>query len=291
MPGTLFVVATPIGNLEDLTFRALRTLREVDLVAAEDTRRTSKLLAHYEIRKSMVSLREHNERREGPRLVSRMLAGESVALVTDAGTPGISDPGADFVRLAREAGLAVVPIPGPSAVVAALSVSGFPAGEFVFLGFPPPSGQRREDWFERLFSETRTAVFFEAPHRVSGAISKLHLVCVDRPIIVLREMTKLHESIGRLTNEQDNEGVARSNVAGEFVIILGPKIDFATTGDVNSGRVEQIVSKLDPMRVFSEGELCQVVAALSGTSPVKAANLIKKARISVKRQNRAADQA
>src|SRR5690349_17841426 len=133
MPGALFVVATPIGNLEDLTFRALRTLKEVDLIAAEDTRRTSKLLSHYEIRKPMVSLREHNEVRESPRLVARMAAGESVALVTDAGTPGISDPGARLVAATHAAGLKVTPIPGPSAVTAALSASGFSADSFVFM--------------------------------------------------------------------------------------------------------------------------------------------------------------
>src|SRR5678815_494423 len=135
MPGTLFVVATPIGNLEDLSFRALRTLKEVDLIAAEDTRRTAKLLAHYAIRKPMVSLREHNEHRETPKLVARLAAGESIALVSDAGTPGISDPGQFLVQAAREAAIKVSPIPGPSAVMAALSATGLAADSFVFLGF------------------------------------------------------------------------------------------------------------------------------------------------------------
>src|SRR5690349_17707575 len=172
MPGTLFVVATPIGNLEDLTFRALRTLREVDLIAAEDTRRTAKLLAHYEIRKPMVSLHEHNEHREAPRLVERIAAGTSVALVSDAGTPGISDPGEQLVRLARERGLTVTPIPGPSAVMAALSVSGQPASEFVFMGFPPHSGKARSDWIGRLANESRTVVAFESPHRIHKEIGR-----------------------------------------------------------------------------------------------------------------------
>src|SRR5580765_3703242 len=137
MAGTLFVVATPIGNLEDLTFRALRTLKEVDLIAAEDTRRTAKLLAHYEIRKPLVSLREHNEARQSPRLLDRIAAGERIALVSDAGTPGIADPGARLVRAAHERRLQVVPIPGPSALVTAMSVSGYEADQFVFAGFPP----------------------------------------------------------------------------------------------------------------------------------------------------------
>ena len=137
MPGTLFVVATPIGNLEDFTFRGVRTLREVDLIAAEDTRRTAKLLAHYDIKKPVVSLREHNEVRESTRLVARMLAGENVALVSDAGTPGIADPGARLVAAARASDVRVVPIPGASAVAAALSATGLPGDQFLFLGFAP----------------------------------------------------------------------------------------------------------------------------------------------------------
>jgi 16S rRNA (cytidine1402-2'-O)-methyltransferase len=169
MPGTLFVVATPIGNLEDLTFRALRTLKEVDLIAAEDTRRTSKLLAHYEIRKPLVSVREHNEAKSAARLVERLAAGESIALVSDAGTPGIADPGARLVAAVRAAGLPVIAIPGASAVAAAISICGFDASEFVFMGFPPPGGTARADWFERLDAETRPVVFFEAHIEWTGS--------------------------------------------------------------------------------------------------------------------------
>src|SRR6186997_2323188 len=165
MAGALYVVATPIGNLEDLTFRALRTLKEVDLIAAEDTRRTSKLLAHYEIRKPLVSVHEHNEHRETPRILDRISRGESVALVTDAGTPGIADPGARLVEAARRDNVRVVPIPGPSAVATALSISGFSADEFAFMGFPPRSGKDRARWLRRLTNDSRVVVFFEAPHR------------------------------------------------------------------------------------------------------------------------------
>ena len=160
MPGTLFVVATPIGNLEDLTFRALRILKEVALIAAEDTRRTAKLLAHYEIRCPMVSLHEHNEFREAPGLVARLAGGISVALVSDAGTPGIADPGARLVSLARAAGVPVVPIPGASAVATALSATGLEGREFVFMGFVPPRGREREEWMERLVAEPRIVVLF-----------------------------------------------------------------------------------------------------------------------------------
>ncbi len=186
MAGTLFVVATPIGNLEDLSFRALRILKEVDVIAAEDTRRTAKLLAHYAIRKPMVSLHEHNERRETPRLLARLSAGESIALVSDAGTPGISDPGEHLVRACREAGLPVSPIPGPSAVMAALSTSGVPLGEFVFLGFPPRAGKARDVWFTNLSTEPRTAVFFEAPHRIKRTLETARywlinkLLCIEK---------------------------------------------------------------------------------------------------------------
>ena len=216
--GTLFVVATPIGNLEDLSFRALRTLKEVDVIAAEDTRRTAKLLAHYEIRKSMVSLHEHNERREAPRLVARLAAGESVALVSDAGTPGISDPGEHLVHLAREAGIVVSPIPGPSAVMAALSTSGVPAGEFVFMGFPPRSGKERTSWLERLSKEARAVVFFEAPHRIRRTIEDLSARLVNRPIYIHRELTKIHEMSVKYTNTLP---MSDAQQLGEFVVVVG----------------------------------------------------------------------
>ena len=218
MPGTLFVVATPIGNLEDLSFRALRTLREVDIIAAEDTRRTSKLLAHYQIRKSLVSLHEHNEHREAPRLAARLERGESIALVTDAGTPGVSDPGAHLVRLARERNVTVSPIPGPSAVMAALSASGFPADRFVFLGFPPRSGSARKEWFARVKAEPLVLVLFEAPHRVRQTLAELAVVCGDRPIQIHRELTKLNEELVIYTNRLTPSEIKD---LGEFVIVVG----------------------------------------------------------------------
>ena len=219
MPGTLFVVATPIGNLEDFTFRALRTLREVDLIAAEDTRRTSKLLAHYEVRKPLVSLHEHNEVREAPRLVNRLAGGESVALVTDAGTPGISDPGAVLVRMAREAGIRVVPIPGPSAVATALSASGFAGTEFAFMGFPPRSGRERAAWFERAAQDARILVFFEAPHRIDRTLAETKTILVDRQIITARELTKIHEELV----VHPNQSLGHKPVeAGEYVVMVGP---------------------------------------------------------------------
>jgi 16S rRNA (cytidine1402-2'-O)-methyltransferase len=219
MPGTLFVVATPIGNLEDLTFRAVRTLREVDLIAAEDTRRTAKLLAHCEIRKPMVSLREHNEYREAPRLVARLERGETIGLVSDAGTPGIADPGARLVKAARSAGVLVVPIPGPSAITAALSVAGLETPEFVFMGFPPPKGSDRARWLERLRIEPRTVVAFEAPHRISATLSEIGSISIKQPIIVVHEISKLNYSLVEWNNNSDTANIV---ALGEFVIIVPP---------------------------------------------------------------------
>ena len=216
MSGILFVVATPIGNLEDLSFRALRTLKEVDVIAAEDTRRTAKLLAHYEVRKPMVSLHAHNEHREGPRLIARLERGESVALVTDAGTPGISDPGAHLVQLARERQVKVSPIPGPTAVMAALSVSGFPADQFVFMGFPPRSGSARRAWLDRIRLEPSPIVIFEAPHRIDRTLAELSELA-KRPIQFHRELTKINEELVNHTRQAP--GV---KALGEFVIVLGP---------------------------------------------------------------------
>jgi len=215
MAGTLFVVGTPIGNLEDLTFRALRTLREVDLIAAEDTRRTAKLLARYEIRKPLVSLREHNETREAPRLLARLAQGQAVALVSDAGTPGISDPGARLVNAVRESGFPVVPIPGPSAVTAALSVSGTGADGFVFMGFPPSSGSSRDEWMSKLAQEDQTIVFFESPHRIDRTVREV--LEVKEPIFIHNELTKIHETFVICTKRQMPD---RKLGRGEFTVVV-----------------------------------------------------------------------
>ena len=192
--GLLYVVATPIGNLEDMTLRAITTLKKVALVAAEDTRRTGILLRHFGVETAILSVHEHNERARVDRVVSHLAKGESVALVTDAGTPGISDPGAALVSAIRSAGYRVEPIPGASAVVAAISASGIASQGFTFLGFPPIRGKDRKRWFDTLVSgsQERLVVFFEAPHRVQKTLEELDLL-VKRPIMIGRELTKLHE--------------------------------------------------------------------------------------------------
>jgi 16S rRNA (cytidine1402-2'-O)-methyltransferase len=197
MPGTLFVVATPIGNLEDVTARALRVLREVALIAAEDTRRTSHLLARYSIGTPTTSLHEHNEHRKTAALVDRLMRGEDIALVSDAGTPVVSDPGQHFIRMAIQAGIRVEPIPGPSAVMAALSASGLTADTFTFLGFPPIRSKDRIAWFERLSGAKGTVVFFEAPHRIRPTLEELLKRIGDRPGVICKELTKVHENLVR----------------------------------------------------------------------------------------------
>jgi len=221
MPGTLYVVATPIGNLEDVTLRALRILREVSVIAAEDTRRTARLLQHYSISTRTTSLHEHNEREKTPRLIERLQAGESVALVSDAGTPLVSDPGQTLVAAARAAGIRVESIPGPSAVMAALSALGLPATEFTFLGFPPSRPKDRKEWFERVATHTYPVVFFEAPHRIRQALDALSSVLEpDRQVGIGRELTKAHEEL--VVSPISGLGDRFTDPKGEFTVVVMP---------------------------------------------------------------------
>jgi 16S rRNA (cytidine1402-2'-O)-methyltransferase len=216
---TLFLVATPIGNLEDVTLRALRVLREVAVVAAEDTRRTAKLFAHYDIHTPTTSFYEQVERDRTPRLLARLAAGDNIALVSDAGTPGVSDPGYRLVRAAIEAGFRVEAVPGPSSVLAALVCSGLPTSSFAFLGFPPPRAQARERWFAGLAGRTETLVFFEAPHRIRETLEVALRVLGDRPIAVARELTKVHEQVVRGTVASVLSDLPAPR--GEYTIALG----------------------------------------------------------------------
>lgn len=281
-PGTLYVVATPIGNLEDLTFRALRILREVDLIAAEDTRRTSKLLARYEIRKPLISVREHNELREADRLIARLTAGENVALVSDAGTPGIADPGARLVRAVRTRGLQVVPIPGPSAVAAAMSVAGLVADEFVFMGFPPPTGSVRTRWFDRLATEARPIVFFEAPHRIRRTLADLTARIGAREIQIFRELTKINESLVILPNGAGYGSDAR----GEFTLVIGPADESSDRNKLSYSEISNLFYRLTNSGSFNDDDAMRVLACYFKQDARVIAKAIKKARISVKQQNR-----
>jgi 16S rRNA (cytidine1402-2'-O)-methyltransferase len=220
MAGTLYVVATPIGNLEDITLHALRVLREVDVVACEDTRRTRALLAHFDIHAPVTSYFEHNKLAKGERLVRTLLEGRSVALVTDAGTPGISDPGFLLVRAARDAGILVVPVPGPAAVTAALSAAGVPADRFVFDGFLPVKPGRRLHRLERLRSLEMTIVCYESPHRILASLEAIGRVFGDAEIVMARELTKQFEEIVRGTPGGLREHLVPSRTRGEFTLVI-----------------------------------------------------------------------
>jgi 16S rRNA (cytidine1402-2'-O)-methyltransferase len=220
--GCLYLVATPIGNLEDITLRALRLLKEVDLVACEDTRQTLKLLNHYGIRKRLVSYHEHNEMTRAPELVIELEQGAQAALVSDAGTPVISDPGHRLVTLCLRHHIPVVPIPGPSALVAALAASGMPTEEFLFVGFLPARSSERRKALGGLAAEPRTLVLYEAPHRLEETLKDALEILGPRPAVIAREVTKVHEEFIRGTLEQLLERVRRKAPRGEMTLLIGP---------------------------------------------------------------------
>lgn len=278
MPGTLFVVATPIGNLEDLTFRALRTLREVDVIAAEDTRRTSKLLAHYDIQKPLLSLHEHNEALKSDHLVAKLTAGQNIALVSDAGTPTIADPGYRLVAAARAAGVTIVPIPGVSAVITALSGAGLPADTFTFLGFPPSGGLARDRWFERLATEPGTVVFYESPHRIERTIDEISEILVDRPCVICRELTKINEELAIWPK------INPIRAQGEFVVVVGPGTGAEVPepdANVVASFVGQVIEKLS----LDEAAAMTLAAAHFSMPAIKVRKLLKKGRILLKRSS------
>lgn len=224
------MVATPIGNLEDVTLRAVRVLREVRLVAAEDTRRTGRLLAHLGIDTPMISLHAHNERGRVPRVLDLLSAGHSVALVTDAGTPLLSDPGTLLVRGVLEAGFPVEPVPGPSAITAALTMTGEGSRGFTFAGFPPLKAKDRTSWMRQVTSYDHPAVFFEAPHRIARTLADLVRVAGPaRNVALCREMTKLHEELVRGTLDEVARHDSVLQAQGEFTIVLLPQPETSTT--------------------------------------------------------------
>ncbi|HEY7539795.1 MAG TPA: 16S rRNA (cytidine(1402)-2'-O)-methyltransferase [Methylomirabilota bacterium] len=218
----LFVVATPIGNLEDITLRALRVLREVDLVACEDTRRTRALLTHFDIHKPTVSYYEHNKLARGPQLLRDLAAGRSIALVTDAGTPGISDPGMLLVREARAAGIIVVPVPGVSAAVTALSASGLAADRFVFDGFLPIKPGKRLHRLQALRAMGSTIVLYESPHRIVATLTAIGEVFGDAEVVLARELTKQYEEIVTATPAVHLARLAATTPRGEFTVLIPP---------------------------------------------------------------------
>lgn len=218
--GILYVVSTPIGNLEDITLRALRILKEVDLIAAETVSHSRKLCQNYGIKTKLISYNQHNQRRKGPELIRRLKSGLDMALVTNAGTPGVSDPGALLINQAVEEGIKVSPIPGPSAVISALSVSGLRTERFLFLGFLSHRSSKRRKELKDLMSEQRTLVFFEAPHRLQAMLKDLKDVLGDRQMVLLREMTKVFEEIKRGLVSAVLDQLEPDHIKGEFTLVV-----------------------------------------------------------------------
>ena len=239
--GTLYVVATPIGNLEDISYRAVRVLKEADLIACEDTRHTAKLLHHYGIDKPTISYHEHNEAARAEELVAKLQEGANVAQVSDAGMPGISDPGYRVIKLAIERGVQVVPIPGPSALVAALAASGLPTDSFQFLGFlPAKSGQRRTT-LEMLRQAQQTTVVYEAPHRIAETMNDIvELLGAERQIVLARELTKVHEEFIRGTAARVLQRVQQHELKGEMTLLIGKP-----EAQESQGRVTGIAQRLE----------------------------------------------
>ena len=240
--GCLYLVATPIGNLEDITLRALRILKEADQVACEDTRHTQKLLNHYSIQKALVSYHEHNEMTRAPELVLAMEQGAQIALVSDAGMPLVSDPGYRLVSLALRHHLPVVPIPGPSALLAALSASGLPNEEFLFAGFLPARAGERHRALERLRIEDRTIIFYEAPHRIEETLAAAYEVLGNRPACIAREVTKLHEEFRRGTLSELRASLSEKPARGEITLLIGavPPEDRAAQHDTSQSLAERV---------------------------------------------------
>ena len=275
MSGTLFVVATPIGNLEDITLRALRVLREADLIAAEDTRRTARLLAHYAISTPTTSFHRHNTRSRLPTLVARLERGDSVALVTDAGTPGVSDPGTELVQACVERNIVVDPIPGVSAPLAAAVASGFPLAPLTIFGFVPARAKDRKYWLERVQALSHTFSFFEAPHRILRTLLDASTILGDRPILIAREISKVHQEFIR-GRTGDIVGQI-TDVRGEFTVVVGPNDPPSTA--LNMSNDQEIWAEFGRLNYKVVGGRRQLVVDLArkhGRSPKDVYAIIEK---------------
>jgi 16S rRNA (cytidine1402-2'-O)-methyltransferase len=278
MPGTLYIVATPIGNLEDITLRALRVLKEVDVVAAEDTRHTQVLLNHYGIQTPLTSYHEHNERTKAEALVKQLLKGQDVALVSDAGTPAISDPGFRLVKQAVDAGIRVIPLPGASALTAVLSASGLPTDRVAFEGFLPAKKKPRREKLRALRDEARTLLFYEAPHRLAETLDDVHELLGDREAVLAREVSKVHEEFLRGRISELLHALRRREIRGEFTLIIsGSAGEIAVTEDrlkaeiyelhLRGMRVKEIAEVLGEKFGYPKKEIYRLALAGKRISP------------------------
>ena len=247
MPGTLFIVATPIGNLEDITHRALRVLREVDLIACEDTRQTRKLLNHFGIATATISYHEHNEPERAEELCEALESGQNIALVSDAGTPLISDPGFRVVNAAAERGISIVPIPGAAAFITALSASGLATNQFLFAGFLPSRAGARRAKLSELTSISSTLVFYEAPHRIKATLKDTREVFGDREAVIARELTKLHEEFARGTLSELVERFSKVEARGELVLMISGQTAEAAGSSRTTSSEDQLRERMDEL--------------------------------------------
>ncbi len=260
MSGTLYIVATPIGNLEDMTYRAVRILGEVDLIAAEDTRHTKKLLNHFAIRTPLISYYREKEVRRSNELIEQLAEGKNIALVSDAGTPGISDPGSVLVKRTRLAGIAIVPIPGPSALSAALSCAGLDPGSFIFAGFAPPKPAQRKKLLQSLSTSLYPVVFYESPHRIGPFVRDAHKVLGDRTVLWAREISKKYEDIEETTLETLRAKIDAEKIRGELVLIIHPGEEEQPPGQ----SIEEILIWYRDNGTLTMKDVCQKVAADMG---------------------------
>ena len=261
MAGVLYVVATPIGNLEDITLRALRVLKEADLIAAEDTRHTRKLLSHYGVATPLTSYYDQIETSKAPALIAQLQTGKTIALVSDAGTPGIADPGYRLVKGAAESGIAVVPIPGPSTLTALLSVGGLPTDRFAFEGFLPAKGSQRRKALQHLKHEERTLVFFESPHRLCDLLADLEEVCGDRQVVIGRELTKMFEEMLRGTVSELRARLQGREVKGEVALLVAGR-----SAEAESGEQPHLAEEIHLLEAegLSLKEIAQVISERRG---------------------------
>jgi len=271
--GKLYVVGTPIGNLEDMTSRAIRTLNEVDLIACEDTRRTQKLLNHYSIRTRTISYHEHNELMRAPELIIQMEEGSNIALVSDAGMPVISDPGYRLVKLAIRHELRVIPIPGPSAFVAVLAVAGLPMDKFTFRGFLPAKKTSRQKALRELKTSSETLVFYEAPHRALEMLTDLRRILADRPVVVAREVTKVYEEFLRGTASEVIERLKKRPPKREITLVVGPPVNAAEEAILPELTISEDLEKVMKERNVDERAALKVIARERGLSKSEAYRL------------------
>ena len=266
MAGTLFICATPIGNLQDITLRVLEVLKDVDVIAAEDTRTTAKLLNHYGIKTPCISYHRHNEKARSEFLIARLLEGENVALVSDAGTPGISDPGSIVIAAAIEAGINVVSLPGPTACIAALVASGLPSDRFVFEGFLPRNRKQRRERLEDLASDPRTLVFYEAPHRLQESLEDFLSVLGDRRMVIIRELTKKFEEIVRGNISELTAQTTHHEARGEYVLVVEGYTGLPIGEDKNDWKYLSVQEHMEKLmdQGYSKKDAVKVVAQMRG---------------------------